>query len=97
MWVLFHVPCPTPDGQSARDLYEKRVTGISDEMRASARKYGCRFHRAWYAEDGSAFYALALWENREGANAFFEGWQIADEPGEVAIRLAGDVGLVPFP
>ncbi len=28
-------------------------------MRASARKHGCTFHRAWYAEDGSAFYALA--------------------------------------
>jgi hypothetical protein len=73
------------------------VTGISEEMRASARNNGCRFHRAWYAEDGSAFYALAFWENREGANAFFEEWQIADEPGEVAIRLAGNVGLVPLP
>lgn len=97
MWVLFHVPCPTPDGQTARDLYEKRVTGISDEMRESARKHGCRFHRAWYAEGGSAFYALALWETREGARAFYEEWQIADEPGEVAIRLAGDVGLLPLP
>ncbi|MGH7332329.1 MAG: hypothetical protein ACREKS_06165 [Candidatus Rokuibacteriota bacterium] len=97
MWALFHVPCPTPDGQSARDHYDKRVTGISDDMRANARKYGCQFHRAWYAEDSSPFYALALWQSREGANAFFEEWQTADEPGEVAIRLAGDVGLVPLP
>jgi hypothetical protein len=95
MWVLFRVPCPTPDGKTALDLYEKRVTWITDEMRASARAHGCRFHRAWYAEDGSAFYALALWESREGARAFFEEWQIKGEPGEVAIRLVGDVGLVP--
>lgn len=40
MWVLFHVPCPTPDG--------------------------------------------------------FTEWEIEDEPGEVAIRLEGDVGLVPI-
>jgi hypothetical protein len=97
MWVLFYVPCPTPDGQTALDLYEKRVAGISEDMRASAHAHGCRFHRAWYTEDGSAFYALAFWESREGARAFYEQWQIADEPGEVAIRLAGDVGLVPLP
>lgn len=97
MWILFVVPCPTPDGRSARDLYEKRVRGISDEMRASARGHGCRFHRAWFAQDGSAFYALAQWESREGASAFFEEWDIEDEPGEVAVRLEGDIGLVPLP
>ena len=58
MWILFTAPCPTPDGQTARDLYEKRLTWITDDMRASARELGCRFHRAWYAEDGSAFWAL---------------------------------------
>jgi hypothetical protein len=26
----------------------------------------------------------------------FEEWQIDAEPGEVAIRLTGDVGLVPY-
>lgn len=62
-----------------------------------AREHGCRFHRAWYARDGSAFYAVAKWETREGANAFFEEWNIEDEPGEVAIMLEGDVGLVPLP
>jgi hypothetical protein len=97
MWILFVVPCPTPDGRSARDLYEKRVLGISNEMRASARGHGCRFHRAWYAQDGSAFYAVADWETAEGASAFFEEWQIEDEPGEVAVRLEGDIGLVPLP
>lgn len=97
MWILFQVPCPTPDGQTARDLYEKRVQGISPEMQASAVRHGCRFHRAWYARDGSAFYALAMWETAEGATAFFEEWEIADEPGEVAVRLEGDVGLVPDP
>lgn len=97
MWILFVVPCPTPDGRSARDLYEKRVRGISDEMRASARGHGCRFHRAWFAQDGSAFYALAQWESREGASAFFEEWDIEDEPGEVAVRLEGDIGLLPLP
>lgn len=97
MWVLFHVPCPTPDSQTARDLYEKRVTGITTDMQASARRHGCRFHRAWYAHDGSAFYALAYWESREGAGAFFDEWDIQDEPGEVAILLEGDVGLVPSP
>ncbi len=96
-WYLFHVPTPTPDGVAAQELYEKRVRWISDEMRASAREHGCRFHRAWHARDGSAFYALALWETREGATAFFTQWEIEDEPGEVAIPLEGDVGLVPLP
>jgi hypothetical protein len=97
VWVLFTVPCPTPDGQTAEDLYRKREIRINDEMRASARAHGCRFHRAWYAEDGSAFYAVARWDTREGANAFFEEWDIQDEPGEVAVRLLGDVGLFPEP
>lgn len=94
---MFHVPCPTPDGQTARDLYDKRVTRITAAMRTSAVAHGCRFHRAWYATDGSAFYAIALWETREGARAFFEQWEIEDEPGEVAVFLEGDVGLVPLP
>jgi hypothetical protein len=97
MWVLFQVPCPTPDGQTAKDLYEKRVVGITPEMQASAARHGCHFHRAWYASDDSMFYALAMWEKPEGASAFFQEWEIADEPGEVAIRLEGDVGLVPLP
>jgi len=96
-WVMFQVPCPTPDGKTAEDLYQKRVSGITPAMKASARSRGCRFHRAWFAADGSAFYAIALWESREGASAFFREWEIADEPGEVAIRLEGDVGLVPLP
>jgi hypothetical protein len=53
MWVLFMVPCPTPDGQTAEDLYRKRIDWISPEMQASARELGCRFHRAWHAEDRS--------------------------------------------
>jgi len=97
MWILFSAPCPTPDGQTAEDLYRKRLTWITPEMRASARELGCRFHRAWYAEDGSAFYALANWETLEGANAFFQRWEITDEPGEVSITLLGDVGPVPAP
>ena len=97
MWVLFRAATPTPDGQSAEDLYEKRIDWITPEMQASAREHGCRFHRAWYAQDGSAFYALALWETREGAHAFYKDWQIEAEPGEEAIALEGDVGLVPLP
>ena len=97
MWMLFMAPCPTPDGRTAEELYRKRLTWITDDMRASARELGCRFHRAWYAEDGSAFYALANWETREGASEFFERWDIADEPGEIEIRLLGDVGLVAEP
>ncbi len=97
IWVLFEVPCPTPDGQTAVDLYEKRVTRITPAMQTSAMNHGCRFHRAWYAADGSAFYAVALWETGEGAEAFFEQWEIEDEPGEVMVRLEGDVGLVPLP
>jgi hypothetical protein len=97
MWVLFHVPCPTPDGRTARDLYDKRVRMITPKMQASAASHGCRFHQAWHARDGSAFYALAWWDSEEGANAFFTEWDIDDEPGEVAIRLEGDVGLVPLP
>jgi hypothetical protein len=96
-WILFRVPTPTPDGRTAQDLYEKRVVWISDEMRESARQHGCRFHRAWYVSDGSTFYALAYWESREGASAFFEEWEIHDEPGEEAFVLEGDVGLVPLP
>lgn len=96
MWVIFQVPCPTPDGRTALDLYEKRVRGITPEMQDSARRHGCRFHRAWYAADGSAFWAVAEWETREGANAFYTEWGIEDEPGEVMIRLEGDVGLVPL-
>ena len=65
-------------------------------MRESAREHGCTFHRAWHAEDGSAFYALAHWHTLEGAQTFFEQWEIADEPGEVALLLEGDVGLVPL-
>lgn len=95
MWILFTVRCPTPDGRSAQDLYEKRVRMITSEMQASARDFGCLFHRAWYSADGAAFYAVANWASSEGANAFFEKWDIDAEPGEVAIRLIGDVGLVP--
>ena len=96
MWVLFHVPCPTPDGQTARDLYDKRVRMITPQMKQSAASHGCRFHQAWHAADDSAFYALAWWDSADGANAFFTEWDIDDEPGEVAIRLEGDVGLVPL-
>jgi hypothetical protein len=97
VWVLFSVPCPTPDGRSAKNLYDKRVRMITDEMRSSACAHGCRFHRAWYAQDGSAFYAVADWGTPEGASAFFEEWDIYDEPGETATYLEGDVGLVPLP
>jgi hypothetical protein len=97
MWVLFRVPCPTPEGRSAQELYQKRVDWIDEAMRMSAREHGCRFHRAWYAQDGSAFYAVANWETREGAQASFQEWDIRDEPGEEAIFLEGDVGLVPVP
>jgi hypothetical protein len=97
MWILFTAPCPTPDGQTAEDLYRKRLTWITPEMQASAKELGCRFHRAWYAADGSAFYALAEWASRDGAREFFDRWSITDEPGEVAITLLGDVGLVPEP
>jgi hypothetical protein len=96
VWVLFIAPCPTPDGRTAHDLYGKRLVWIDDAMRASAREHGCTFHRAWAAADGSAFYALAHWRTREGARAFFEEWKIDSEPGEIAIELEGDVGLVPL-
>jgi hypothetical protein len=97
MWILFTVPTPTRDGQTAEDLYLKRLTWITDAMRADARKLGCRFHRAWFAQDGSAFYAIANWDSLGGAEAFFERWDIQDEPGEVSVILEGDVGLVPEP
>jgi hypothetical protein len=83
-----------PDGRTARDLYERRLTWIDDEMRESARDLGCTFHRALYAADGSAFYAVAHWRTHEGAREFFERWGDA-EPGEEGIVLEGDVGLVP--
>jgi hypothetical protein len=96
MWILFTVPCPTPLGETAQQLYEKRFDMIDDDVRSSARDLGCTFHRAWYAQDGSAFWAVAHWETREGANEFFEKWGIDAEAGEVAIRLEGDIGLVPL-
>ena len=97
MWVLFQVPCPTPDGRTAKDLYDRRISWISADMQTSATEHGCRFHQAWYAEDDSAFYALAQWETLEGARAFFVEWNIEDEPGETATLLLGHVGLVPLP
>jgi len=97
MWFLFRVPCPTPDGRNAEDLYMKRVRGITKEMQDSAISHGCRFHRAWHTGNGSEFVALAFWDTREGASAFFEEWQIEDEPGEMTFSLVGDVGLVPLP
>jgi hypothetical protein len=53
--------------------------------------------RAWYTKDGSAFYAIAKWDTRDDANTIFQRWHIEDEPGKVAIRLTGDLGLVPEP
>jgi hypothetical protein len=96
MWILFRVPCPTPDGRTAQDLYQHRVDRISPQMQESARAHGCTFHQAWYAGDGSEFYALAQWATREGASAFFQEWDIQDEPGEVAVPLEGEVGPVPL-
>jgi hypothetical protein len=97
IWVLFTVPTPTPTrGETARDLFDKRARWITEEMRASATSLGCTFHRCWYAADGSGFYAVACWQTREGANAFFEQWSIDDEEGEQAVRLEGDLGLVPL-
>lgn len=97
VWMMFTVPCPTPGGETADDLLQKRYNGITPEMQASAASLGCRFHRAWVASDRSAFVAVACWETREGARAFFDRWQIESEEGEVATVLDGDVGLVPDP
>jgi hypothetical protein len=98
VWVLFKVPTPTPTrGETAKDLYDKRLTWITGAMRDSASSHGCLFHRCWYAADGSAFYAVACWATREGAGAFFDEWDIYDEEGEEAVYLEGDWGLVPVP
>jgi hypothetical protein len=94
IWVMFTVPCPTPSGLTADDLLQKRIDLITPAMRASAKELGCRFHRAWVTSDRSQFVAVACWETAEGANAFFDKWDIADEEGEVMTRLEGDIGLV---
>jgi len=94
---MYHVPCPTPDGRTARDLYEQRVERITPAMRKSAREHGCRIHRAWYAADGSAYYAIAYWERPEGPGDFFVEWGVDEIAGEEAIPLEGDIGLVPLP
>ena len=90
----------TPRQRAMLDFAVK-VTERSSEIEQAdferLREHGCRFHRAWHAQDGSAFYALAFWECREGATTFFELWEIDAEPGEEAIWLEGDVGLVPLP
>jgi len=93
MWIMFVVPTPTPDGRTARDLYQYRVDRITPAMKESARGHGCRFHQAWYADDGSSFYAIAQWDSIDGARAFFDEWDIPDEPGEVAVPLEGEIGL----
>ena len=65
---LRHGPTGLLQG-TAMDLVQRRVDWIDDAMRASARTHGCRFHRAWYARDGTAFYAIANWDSIEGARA----------------------------
>jgi hypothetical protein len=40
---------------------------------------------------------VAEWRSRDAARGFFEAWDIQDEPGEIAVYLEGDVGLVPLP
>lgn len=96
-WIWFRVPTPTPDGRTGKELYERRVNWISAEMREDARRFGCRFRRASCAADGSAFYALAFWRSREGGRECYQKWNVQNEPGEVAIALDGDTGLVPLP
>lgn len=96
VWMMFTAPCPTPAGKTAEQMVREREIGISAEMQASAREHGCRFHRCWSTADGSMFVAIASWESREGARAFFEQWQIQDEEGEVVSQLVGDCGLVPL-
>lgn len=97
MWILFTVPCPTPDGRSAEELYDQRAEWITPQMQASAAEHGCEFHRVWYARDGSALVVLGRWRSPEGAQAFYDEWQIGDEPGEVGTVLLGDLGLAPLP
>ena len=47
--------------------------------------------------DDASTETLANWDSLDAAHTFFERWDITDEPGEVAITLLGDVGLVPDP
>ena len=97
VWVLFRASTPTPNtGETARALYEKRISWITDDMRADARDHGCRFHRCWYARDGSAFWALTCWNTIDDAEAFYDRWQIDEEDGEEGWILEGDLGLVPL-
>ena len=95
-WMMFTVPCPTPSGETADELLQKRIDGITPEMKASARELGCTFHRAWVTGDRSAFVAVACWTTSEGGRTFYERWQIESEEGETATILEGDVGLVPL-
>ena len=95
-WMMFTVPCPTPSGETADELLQKRIDGITPEMQASARELGCTFHRAWVSSDRSAFVAVACWTTSEGGRTFYERWQIQSEEGETATILEGDVGLVPL-
>ena len=95
-WMMFTVPCPTPSGETADQLLQKRIDGITAEMQASARELGCTFHRAWITSDRSAFVAVACWTTPEGGRTFYERWQIQSEEGETATILEGDVGLVPL-
>jgi hypothetical protein len=95
-WMMFTVPCPTPSGETADQLLQKRIDGITPEMQASATELGCTFHRAWVTSDRSAFVAVACWTTSEGGRTFYERWQIQSEEGETATILEGDVGLVPL-
>jgi hypothetical protein len=92
------LPRPIADARRAHRARPLRLSRHA-HRRGDARKRprpGCTFHRAWHTADGSSFYALAHWRTREGAQGFSDEWQIEDEPGEVAIVLEGDVGLVPL-
>jgi hypothetical protein len=75
----------------------KRLTRISPEMQASARELGAGSTARGTRTTARPSMPLRTGDSREGASRFFELWGIADEPGEIAVRLEGDVGLVPDP
>ena len=97
MWIQFYVPCPTPDGRRhatctrpawTASLLRCRPVPQNTAAASTERGTQATVPGSMHLRRGRRARALA---------AFFNEWNIEDEPGEVAVILEGDVGLVPVP
>jgi hypothetical protein len=96
MWILFSVPCPTPDGRTAQNLYQARVDRIGPEMQASARGTVAASTGRGTPATARCSTRWRSWRPRTGTGVYWS-WDIQDEPGEMSLRLEGDGRLVSWP